>query len=419
MRRAWLVVFGLVASFPRAAWPQGGNPLGPEFRVNSYTTNQQRIPSVAADSAGDFVVVWSSYQQDGSDYGIFGQRYADSGAPLGPEFRVNTYTTGNQYLEDVASDSAGNFVVVWTASGQDGSVGGIFGRRYAASGAPLSAEFRVNTYTTDEQRIPSVASDSAGNFVVVWESVLQDGAEGGIFGRRFAASGAPLGPEFRVNTYTTDAQDRAVVTRDPSGNFVVVWISHTQDGSVRGIFGQRFAASGAPLGPEFRVNTYTTNHQRSPDVASDASGNFVVVWGSYQQDGFNYGVFGQRFASSGAPIGPEFRVNTYTTGTQPRAVVTRDPSGNFVVVWRSFGQDGSNYGIFGQRYASSGGLLGAAFRVNTYTTNAQLRQAVTSDGLGRFVVVWESNLQDGSGHGVFGQRYSEMVPVELMGLEVE
>ena len=103
---------------------------------------------------------------------------------------------------------------------------------------------------------------------------------------------------------------------DSSGNFVVVWESYYQDGSGFGVFGQRYASTGAPLGPEFRVNTHTTISQRYPAVASDSSGNFVVVWDSSSQDGSSYGVFGQRYASTGAPLGPEFRVNTYTTGSQ-------------------------------------------------------------------------------------------------------
>jgi hypothetical protein len=60
--------------------------VGPEFRVNSYTTNDQGMPSVASDQNGNFVVVWQSLNQDGSSYGVFGQRYGASGTPLGPEF---------------------------------------------------------------------------------------------------------------------------------------------------------------------------------------------------------------------------------------------------------------------------------------------------------------------------------------------
>jgi hypothetical protein len=90
-------------------------PLGPEFRVNTYTTGLQWFPSVAADTSGNFVVVWSSDGQDGSSWGVFAQRYASSGFPVGPEFRVNTYTTspqGGSFDIAVASDPSGNFVVV-------------------------------------------------------------------------------------------------------------------------------------------------------------------------------------------------------------------------------------------------------------------------------------------------------------------
>jgi hypothetical protein len=39
---------------------------------------------VALDPAGDFVVVWSS-PQDGSSFGVFGQRYDAAGSAQGTE----------------------------------------------------------------------------------------------------------------------------------------------------------------------------------------------------------------------------------------------------------------------------------------------------------------------------------------------
>jgi len=155
-------------------------------------------------------------------------------------------------------------------------------------------------------------------------------------------------------------------------------------------------------------------------LASDNAGNFVVVWHSLQQDGAQMGVFGQRYASTGAPLGGEFRVNTYTTSYQQLPAVTMDDTGNFVVAWASYLQDGSSYGIFGQRYDSTGTALGPEFRVNTYTTYGQTRPAVAADPtLGNFVVIWDSQLQDGLGVGVFGQRYGQILPVELMHYGVE
>ena len=414
MRRLSVLFSLALASVPSVVWAQG-NPLGPEFRVNTFTSYRQVAPSVAADSSGNFVVVWTSNaQQDGSSYGVFGQRYASSGAPLGPEFLVNTYTTGGQQMARIAADSSGNFVVVWASNGQqDGSGYGVFGQRYASSGAPLGPEFRVNTYTPSEQFFPSVASGPSGDFVVAWQSDFQAGPLS-VFGQRYASSGAPLGPEFRVNANTTPCcQGDASVAVDSSGNFVVVWANSSGDGPANsGIFGRRYDSSGAPLGPEFHINTYVTSRQGVPSVASDSAGNFVVVWESNLQDGSNYGIFGQRYASSGAPLGPEFRVNTYATNQQVYPSAASDSSGNFVVIWASASQDGSVDGVFGQRYASSGAPLGPEFRVNTYTTGQQRGPFVAANSLGNFVVVWSSD-QQGYFGDVFGQRYSQIGPVEL------
>jgi hypothetical protein len=415
------LTFAVVLVFPNVAAAQG-DPVGPEFRVNTYTTNNQGLASIAADGDGDFVVVWTSGPgQDGSSYGIFGQRYAASGAPQGPEFRVNTTTTNSQYRSSAAADSSGRFVVVWESTAQDGAGRGVFGQRYDASGAALGPEFRINTYTTGDQFGPIAAAASpSGSFVVVWHSNGQDGSGFGVFGQRYDASGIAHGSEFRVNTFTTGNQFYPSVAADSSNGFVVSWSSLGQDGGGYGIFAQRYDGTGSPLGPEFRANTYTTGSQSVSALASDPSGNFVVVWASAAQDGQDYGVFGQRFASSGAPLGPEFLVNSYTTDTQFLPAIAADSAGNFVVVWQSDTQDGSSYGNFGQRYAAPGMPLGPEFRVNSYTTAQQAVPSVAAtDASGGFVVVWQSVGQDGASIGVFGQRYNMIVPVELMDFRVD
>jgi hypothetical protein len=86
-------------------------------------------------------------------------------------------------------------------------------------------------------------------------------------------------------------------------------------------------------------------------------GGFVATWASFGQDGSGYGVYAQRFDASGAAVGSEFRVNTFTGYTyQYYPSVDTDGRGNFVVVWRSgeffdgpVGQDGDASGMFGQR----------------------------------------------------------------------
>src|SRR5439155_10020221 len=136
---------------------------------------------------------------DGSGYGVYAQRYGAAGAPLGGEFRANTTTAGDQRNLAVGLDAAGDFIIAWQSAGQDGSGYGIYAQRYGAAGAPLGGEFRINTFTAGDQRNPAVAVDAVGDFVIAWQSNGQDGSFFGVYAQRYSAAGVPQGPEFRVN----------------------------------------------------------------------------------------------------------------------------------------------------------------------------------------------------------------------------
>ena len=213
-------------------------PLG-EFRVNTYTTNDQMYPAIAGLINGGFAVTWAGDGQDGSGYGIYGERYDASGVAQGAEFQVNTYTTNDQYNSAIAGLTNGGFVVTWQ-SDQDGSGYGVYGQRYDASGVAQGGEFRVNTYTTSFQYVPAIAALTDGGFVVTWRSDAQDGSYYGVYAQRYDGSGVAQGVEFRVNTYTTSNQWNAAVAALSTGGFVVTWESYLQDGSYDGVYAQRY-----------------------------------------------------------------------------------------------------------------------------------------------------------------------------------
>jgi hypothetical protein len=322
------------------------------------------------------------------------------------DIQVNTTTSNSQTYQanDMADD--GTFVVVWQSLSQDTSSYGIYGQRFNADGSKAGAEFLVNTYTFNSQHMPDVAMRPTGEFIVTWQSSGQDGSSDGIYAQRYNADGTANGGEFQVNTYTSGAQREAHVAVDDDGDFAVTWRSAGQDGSAYGIFAQRYDSSGVAQGSEFQVNTTTTNSQRGPDIAMDPDGNFVVTWHSNGQDGSGYGIYAQRYAADGSALGSEFQVNTYTAGAQTSAAVSIADDGRFVIVWQSNGQDGSGYGVYAQRYHADGTTAGSEFRVNTYTASAQRDPKVAMFDDGRFVVGWHSNGQDGSSYGVYAQTFN-------------
>jgi len=215
-------------------------------------------------------------------------------------------------------------------------------------------------------------------------------------GMALAQDVAPLGGQFQVNTYTTSLQYRAAVASDAGGDFIVVWDSVGSSGtdtSDRSSQAQRFQANGLALGGEFQINTYTTNRQWKSDLAVGPLGDFVVVWESTYSDGPDtdpHSIQAQRFEGDGTPEGGQFEVNSHTTNDQKIPSVGSDADGNFVVLWQSLGPDASWWSVQAQLYDDSGTPSGGEFQVNSYTTSYQTLPAVAFDEQGDFVVVWQS-----------------------------
>ncbi len=383
-----------------------------ELRVNGTTANVQQTfadsgRSAAIDPYGNFVVVWSGQGQDGDPTGkhnVYAQRYNSTGQALGSAILVNVNTAGDQRSPSVAVDSAGNFVVTWSTKSTDtsGDTYGVRARRFSAAGVALTGELSVNTTSAGEQDYTSVASDAAGNFVATWSSQNQDGSGWGVYARRYSAAGAALSGEFLVNVYTNSDQKYSAAAMDADGDFVIVWTEKYSD-TDWDVYGRRFDKNGVAQGGEFVVTNSAYNEQ-DVAVAMDSAGNFVVTWSRLNQDGSGWGVYAQRFSASGVALGSAFRVNGTTAGDQLDSSVTRAANGDFLVTWASNGQDGSGWGVYARQFEADGTALDGEFRVNTTTSGDQTSATAAINNSGRAVVVWSGNVP-GDSSGVAAQLY--------------
>jgi len=111
--------------------------------VNSYTYGDQYDPRISAID-GDYMIVWTSLGQDGSSQGVYGQFVHEGDGLVGNEFLVNTTTLGPQMQEAVAADGVGQFLAVWTSFTFGGNGFDLFVQRYANVGMvlePMAAPF--------------------------------------------------------------------------------------------------------------------------------------------------------------------------------------------------------------------------------------------------------------------------------------
>lgn len=338
------------------------------FKVNVTEAGNQEKPRVAMTPGDGAVVVWQGGSEVDTD--IYARFLSPDGAFMTGEIKVNTYTDLLQVDPDVAVLADGTVIVVWSSFGQDGSYQGVYGQRLSAAGQKLGAEFQVNQYTLNNQRNPSVTALPAGGFVVSWvcEKPSQlvvntqlTPVDGGtwvqqitnnveIDARRYDSAGVALGNEFRVDAGGQICSSPNVCPRE-DGGFSFVWNQKVL-GEDWDIYTRSYNASGTALAAPFLVNVDKAGKQYLPKAV--ASGNqLLVVWTSIKNDSFWDDIKGRFVGLTEAGSENEFMVNTQYVSIQNQPSLAMNRAGQALVVWTTF-VGGENSGdLRAQRYNSN------------------------------------------------------------------
>lgn len=384
-----------------ALWP--ATVLAAE-RVNQYSTNDQQFPAVAASASGLQVIVWDSVGQDGSLSSIYGRLYRADGSPAGDEFPVNDDARNRQTFPAVAMATDGRFVVAWNSNGRDGAGLGVQARRFAADGAPLGPEFQVHVDGEGAvQPGVGLAMDPQGNFVVAWADRRIPGNLSSldtrtIQARRYDAAGQPLGRAITVASSLLPSVRGPSVGMDAAGGFVVSWIQGPSGLTPAAVRARRIGADGRALGLGFTVSqpdAQVADVDRAK-IAVGASGSFVVTWESFAANARNAGVWARVYRADGRALSPQFRTPD-TLQRQPAA--TMDDAGGFTIA--AHGE-----GIHLQHYAADGGPLGPPLRADDAgAPHTNLLAAVADGADGSLRVVWQDYRLDGDSRGIATRRY--------------
>ncbi len=380
--------------------------LGPEFAVNTTTTGSQFAPAVAGEPGGPFLVAWQSADQDGSGAGVYARLFDSDGTPLTGELRLAQTTAGDQISPAVAYSPAGTFLVAWASSAQDGSGFGIYARRLqAASGQLLGNEFAVNVATAGNQIAPRVAAQGSA-FFIVWSGLGAGGDTNEIFARGFSATtGAPTTGEVRLNATVSGNQLQPAIAAAGSG-LVAAWASEGQDGSGFGVVARRFDSTLAALSAEIAVPQNTIYDQSAPAVTGLAGGAFAVAWQrALQETGSTVGpqpiIAFRRFAGDAA-TGPEQEVQSDVSRRHEAPVIVADSSAAVTIAWQEIDLASGDKQVLASRFDAANVPEVFDFPVNSTSAGDQIAPALF--GSSRLVAAWASFAQDGSSFGIFAQR---------------
>jgi hypothetical protein len=126
------------------------------------------------------------------------------------------------------------------------------------------------------------------------------------------------------------------------------------------------------------------------------------------QDGNLYGVYTRVFnATTGKNMTSEIQVNHETDNNQQNPAICAPSDEIFAVVWQSDLQDGSGYGIYARVFdITTGNNITSEFRVNEYTNDNQVNPSICALTNDTIAIAWQSVGQDGSNNGIYARIFN-------------
>jgi hypothetical protein len=374
--------------------------LGPEFQINSTTQGRQNAPAVAGDGFGNFIVIWTGEIAGGLNQ-VYGQRFDVSGARLGGEFQISSGPDETS-LPQVASTPDGGFAAVWVGQG-------VRLRLFGPSGVAKTAEIQVSN-PGFLSLAADVAVNSAGEIMVLWTS---DGLDERVFTRRYNPLGQPLEEPFTILSNRDFTYASVSLAAAPDGDFLAVW-SEGSDHFTLDLWMRRFDAGSKSWGDPLRTSSPSDRlYNYDPQPVFRADGSFFVVWTKLPivfYPSYAYPeVFARSFDAGGSPLGEE--VEIFGRNYSPAAAAL-DRDGNALVV-----ADEELKSVAGALFDRSWHPLTPWVQLHDDQQNDKRQPAVAADGTGNFFVAWTSGLpylqapkpagSDGYLWGVFGQRLGD------------
>lgn len=274
------------------------------FRVNVQGTNNQENPRVAMLKNGGAIFAWQggkpSYQHIYARFLTANNTFLTTTDVL-----VSTFTNNFQINPAVAVLRNSNSVVVWSSFNQAGSNSllDVYGQIFSYTGQKIGTNFLINQFTSYNQRRPAVAALGNGGFAVVWISeqersaapVLSDASDlvtpqtapmpsMDVYARLYSSNGVATAGEFLVNTDANPCMYPSVASA-ADGTFMVTWCAFDLVNPTNrlDVYARSFSSAGVG-GAVVRVNSYLYGNQFAPRLSA-VGGDFMIVWTSMGQDG--------------------------------------------------------------------------------------------------------------------------------------
>lgn len=330
------------------------------------TTRTDSLISVVADStAGTWGAAWTSDGPFSIDFGVLVSRTTNNGALWSAPLDVAASISTNNDSGDnpvLAASAAGTWIAAWDQSqalttATTDNLRDIYFARSLNNGSTWAAPAALNSNAasaTGVNTAPSLACDSSGNWVAVWQAGSiappSPSSDSEIMVARSSNNGASWSAASILNTNapTDSTADWAPrVATDGSGTWITVWQTNLYTTSTKPVTDILFSKStdnGSTWSPPVSLTNSSdpdSGYDDGPRIASSGAGTWIIVWASDNTLSGTLTSSGNIFYSRSTNSGGSFSTPApLNSDAATIASVDAHPdiafnSGGFVVTWDS------------------------------------------------------------------------------------
>jgi hypothetical protein len=408
------------AALPQLAMDESGNALavwmqGDDIWANRYSgvndswgtatrieTQAQwaHSPEIAIDRNGNALAIW--VQSHDSEFSIWANRFSVDNGGWG-EAVVIDLIANDAYLPEIAVDSSGNALAVWSQQNDAGGAYNIWANRYNVSDDSWG-DARMIEESIGDAKFPKVAVDDNGNVMAVWHE--RESSQYRVWANRYNVSNDSWGEAEPIGSGGGDGfphpsgssisriEFTPEISVDGNGNVLTVWsqIDATQDN----IWANRFSVANDSWGTAAMIET-DDGDARRPNISVDSSGNALAIW--YQSDGLQDTTRFNHYNVADSSWGTAALIEA-DAGHAYYHQITHDNSGNALAVWKEAISGASS--IKASRYNASKNSWETSVLIEAEAGGAEFPQ-IAIDGSGNALAVWEQN--DGSQDNIRANKF--------------
>jgi uncharacterized protein YbdZ (MbtH family) len=309
-----------------------GTGWGTAVLIETDNAGHATNPKIAFDTSGNALAVWQQF--DGTRYNIWSNRYT-IGTGWGAAALIET-DAGDAWSPQIVFDINGNALAVWGQS--DGTRNNIWVNRYT-SGTGWGTPVMIETDAGDAMS-PQIAIDASGNALAIWEQSAGTMNSNNIWANRYTA-GIGWGTAALIETDNTGEATFPKIAFDTNGNALAVWQQF--DGTRYNIWSNRYTI-GTGWGAAALIEADDAGNAWYPQIVFDINGNALAVWS--QSDGTRDNIWVNRY-TAGISWGTPVLIESDNAGDAMNPQIAIDASGNALAVWGQF--DGTYNNLWANR----------------------------------------------------------------------